>query len=127
MTKLPYFAAVCIAIAGCTQAPKIEQSSPAATVGQDLSAAAIMATKDFETVRAGNINYAWAVSEALNTYSTVVKDASDIKELVNAWTDGKGLKLGDRLATLFSASTGTPAQKTAALAAGVQTAALSHL
>lgn len=112
-----------ISFSGCADVPTIQQDSPVAHVGQDLGADAIAAIADWAHVSTGGVDYAWAVSAGLDAYKDIAKTAADVKALVAVWTAGKGTALADRLALLFQTSSGTPAQKLAAIAQAARTAA----
>lgn len=118
---------LCVLFASsCTTVPLNGPApSPVAATGQDLNTLAAQATQAYVDYKAGNVNYAWAVSQALTAYQTIVKTKDDVKKLVTAWT-GDGT-YAEKLARIFAASSAPPEAKMKALQNGTQSAAANTL
>lgn len=105
-----------LGVPGCAHVP-VQGVSAVSTTGQDLNTLAAQATQAYVDYKAGNANYAWAVSQALQAYQTIAKTNTDVKALVKAWT-GDGT-FAEKLARIFAASNAPPEAKMAAIANGV--------
>lgn len=105
----------------CTEVP-VMGASPVTQTGQDLNSLAAQATQTYIDYKSGNINYAWLVEHGLWAYQTFIKTRDDLKRVVSIIGGPK--TLGDKLAEAFGASNAPPEVKVAALAKGVNTAAV---
>lgn len=123
---------ICGFLCGCAETtkffskqPAIPTGAPVAEAGQDLHVAVAKATQAYIDIKNGDANFAWSVKQGLDAYQLFLKSKADVKQLVQQWSDGTaaGKSFAEKLSALFQASTGTPEQKAAALASGVQTAA----
>lgn len=131
-TKLVLVSLVTLASVGCTgsfmsEVPKIPGNAPIANAGNDLETAVAQATQAYIDAKGGNANFAWSVKEAMDAYQLYVKTKGDVQAVVQQWSDGSaaGKSFAQNLATLFGSATGAPAAKAAAVAKGVQKAALA--
>jgi flagellar motility protein MotE (MotC chaperone) len=113
-----------ILFSGCATAP-LSTPAPAAAVASDVKAAAAQALEAYADYKAGNVNLLWSLSKGATAYQTLVKDASDIKALVQAWTGNTGdsQKLAARLARIFGT---TPPANAAAAIAEISTAVAAN-
>lgn len=108
-----------------SQVPTLVAQTPLGHVGQDLADAAKVAFDAYAQAKSGNVDYVWGLMQALNAYSTVIKDSADVKALIAAWDGTSDQTLANRIASLFGASSGTTQQRLATLAAAAQQTAQS--
>jgi hypothetical protein len=98
--------------------------SAAVTVGLDAANAAAQATQAYIDVKAGNVDYAWAVAQGLQAYQLFVQTKADVANVVHMM--GGDTTLAQKLAAIFGSASGTPAQKAAVLVKAVQVKAAAN-
>lgn len=105
--------------------PEIPANAPIAAAGQDLKTAVAQATQAYVDAKNGDANFAWSVKQGLEAYQLYVKTKADVQLLVKQWGDGTaaGKTFAQKIADLFGLATGTPDQKAAAIAQGVEVGA----